>query len=261
MNKSTSITSITSINAVYLTDANRQDAAVMRGLHEGNCIIHEVNSISESIEQITRLVSEKSAGDVMLVADVQAGSFVLLTLLSDAGIRLPNVLMYNTVADDIQSVIRAIQMRVKDYLVLDDPASHKELRTRMMVEEMLANTAPAIVTTVPASPTLAAEKPPADQKRGIIWDPETHFIYCDNDQMLHLSPIEGKVFGLLYMNRKTVVYTEKIVKQCLGLPGVDRKTGTRLLRPHILRLRRKLNRYPVLVGRIVNVRTTGYMFT
>jgi DNA-binding response OmpR family regulator len=32
------------------------------------------------------------------------------------------------------------------------------------------------------------------------------------------------------------------------------------LRPHIVRLRRKLERYPVLSNRILNMRGAGYMF-
>ena len=248
----------------------------MRGLHGGKCIIHEINNISESIKRISQLVTEYSVNNVMVVADVQAGGFVLLALLNDAGIRLSNTMFFNSISDDIQSVIRAIQMHVKDYLIQDDPPSHRELRSRMMVEEMIAKQALNIVqpyssTSVPVIFTAGASKETATvarasetaapaQKRDIVWDPETHFIYYGNDQMLHLSPTEGKVFGLLYMNRKNVVYTEKIVKQCLGLSGVDRKTGTKLLRPHVMRLRRKLNHHSMLAGRIINVRTTGYMF-
>jgi DNA-binding response OmpR family regulator len=42
--------------------------------------------------------------------------------------------------------------------------------------------------------------------------------------------------------------------------GGDLEEGIKLLRPHIMRLRNKLERHPKLAHRVVNVRSNGYMF-
>jgi DNA-binding response OmpR family regulator len=53
---------------------------------------------------------------------------------------------------------------------------------------------------------------------------------------------------------------EELVRHVLTNPNVDVESGVKQLRPHIVRLRRKLERYPVLSNRILNMRGAGYMF-
>ena len=53
---------------------------------------------------------------------------------------------------------------------------------------------------------------------------------------------------------------EELVSHVLTNPIVGIEAGVKQLRPHIVRLRRKLERYPVLSNRILNMRGAGYMF-
>jgi DNA-binding response OmpR family regulator len=80
------------------------------------------------------------------------------------------------------------------------------------------------------------------------------------DSYVRLSPIEGRIFDLLLTNHNRTVPMEELVRHVLTNPNVDVESGVKQLRPHIVRLRRKLERYPVLSNRILNMRGAGYMF-
>jgi DNA-binding response OmpR family regulator len=51
-----------------------------------------------------------------------------------------------------------------------------------------------------------------------------------------------------------------LIAKALLKPNMSTDQGIKLLRPHVVRLRNKLDSYPALAHRIVNMRGNGYMF-
>jgi DNA-binding response OmpR family regulator len=80
------------------------------------------------------------------------------------------------------------------------------------------------------------------------------------DKYIRLSPVEGRVFDLLLSRRNHTVTMNELISHGLRHEDSNVEEGIKLLRPHMMRLRNKLERYPGLAHRIVNVRGNGYMF-
>jgi DNA-binding response OmpR family regulator len=260
--------------AVYLVGDGSADESIVKGLKQAHCEIVETRTISETIDQIrARQLEPRSGGRsadsagawlTVLIADVQAGALPLLILLRDLYNDLPPALLFDRKGDDILTVIRALQLGVREYLLSSDPELHRELRVRLVVERAGAElqrdgeqtpAAPAPVAPPAASP---AHQPP-DANLPFQWDPVGHVLRIEDDYV-RLSPIEGRIFDLLLTNRNRTVPMEELVHRVLTNPTVDIDAGVKQLRPHIVRLRRKLERYPVLANRILNMRGAGYMF-
>ena len=91
------------------------------------------------------------------------------------------------------------------------------------------------------------------------WDPEANVIYVQ-DKYIRLSPVEGRVFDLLLTQRNHTISMDELINHGLNRQDNNVEEGIKLLRPHMMRLRNKLERYPGLAHRIVNVRGNGYMF-
>ncbi len=94
---------------------------------------------------------------------------------------------------------------------------------------------------------------------GFHWDPAIHVIYVGNGY-LRLSPVEGRMFDLLLTRRNRTVLLEELIAAAFNRPDMDVNQGVKLLRPHMMRLRNKLEQFPELSHRIINLRGSGYMF-
>jgi DNA-binding response OmpR family regulator len=93
---------------------------------------------------------------------------------------------------------------------------------------------------------------------GFTWDPVAHIIIVGEAQ-LRLSPIQARIFDRLWSRRNNTVSMKELIDTVLLKPGMEVEEGVRLLRPHLVRLRNKLEAYPDLAHRIINVRGNGYM--
>jgi len=90
------------------------------------------------------------------------------------------------------------------------------------------------------------------------WDSVAHVIRVSG-KYIHLSPIEGRIFELLLRNRGRTVSLHDFMRYALKNAEVSEKIALEQLRPHIMRLRRKLSACPSLAERVVNTRGSGYM--
>jgi DNA-binding response OmpR family regulator len=201
---------------------------------------------------------------MILVAEVQAGAIPLLILLHDLLPELPPTMIYDRSGDDIHAVVRALQLGVREYLLATDAELNRELSARLLAERAGAEqqttgelaeageeeTEQGVDGTTPL---------PAGLDNQFQWDPIGHVLHL-GDSYVRLSPIEGRIFDLLLTNHNRTVPMEELVRHVLTNPNVDVEDGVKQLRPHIVRLRRKLERYPVLSNRILNMRGAGYMF-
>ena len=249
---------------IYLEGDSGSDAAIMRGMQQANCDIIETHSVSEALDKIRSTLTQEPAPLIILVAEVQAGAIPLLILLHDLLPNLPPTLIFDRAGDDIHAVVRALQLGVREYLLLTDPDLNRELSARLLAEragaeQQVPGEKPDVIEEVEPITVNPGTGLPANLDNQFQWDPIGHVLHL-GDSYVRLSPIEGRIFDLLLSNHNRTVPMEELVRHVLTNPNVDVEDGVKQLRPHIVRLRRKLERYPVLSNRILNMRGAGYMF-
>ena len=79
------------------------------------------------------------------------------------------------------------------------------------------------------------------------------------DNMIHLTPAEGRLLRVLIENPGRVYSHRELVLLVQGYDTSQRE-APEILRPLVSRLRHKLEEYPALSDRIVSVRGTGYVY-
>lgn len=250
---------------VYLAADNDPDVAITKGLQQAQCEIVVTKSVSETLDRIRAYRILDSALLVILVAEVQSGAIPLLILMRDVLSTLPPTLIYDRMGDDIHAVVKALQLGVRDYVLASDPEINREIGARLLVERASAEQSlnavmtPSTVMTEPVASAADAERSNESNEDQFQWDAIGHVLHL-GENYIRLSPIEGRIFDMLLANHNRTVAMEDLVRHVLTNPGVDVDAGVKQLRPHIVRLRRKLERYPVLSNRILNMRGSGYMF-
>ncbi len=258
-----------SAQIIYMTNGHGVDPAILKGLVEAGCEVRDTHSVAETFSSLRNTTTHAGSPNCMLVAEVQAGAIPLLTLLHETGVILPPTLLFDQDGNNLQPAIKALQLGVKDYVLASEPALQRELRARVLAERMAtaqrqnAKQADApyeppfapIPTTISTAP--ANEKPNTDVE--FQWDLESHVIYIQNTYV-RLSPVEGRIFDLLLTRHNRAVSAQELLEVGLKKTDGDLEEGIKLLRPHIMRLRNKLERHSRLAHRVVNVRGNGYMF-
>ena len=256
--------------AIYLTNDGIADEALEKGLYEAGCLVECAHSVSEVIQWL-RVRGVISAGgakgqrpsngvvasanvtghSVILVASIKGGAIPLLTLLREQGHEPPPTLVYDEDGHDVHTIVRALQLGVREYVLASDPDIQRSLSARLLVERVSADH---------FEPPAAQEHPtaPPAPSSGYEWDAIGRVIHIGEDYV-RLSSVEGRIFDMLYRNRNHTVQVTELVPNVLMRQNLDISIGARRLRPHIMRLRRKLEHYPNLGMRIVNMRGTGYM--
>jgi DNA-binding response OmpR family regulator len=250
---------------IYLASDKGPDAAIVRGLQQADCELIETRTVGETLDKVRTYSGREEPAVVILVAEVQGGAIPLLILLHDLLSSLPPTLIFDRKGDDINAVVKALQLGVREYLLAADPEINRELSARLLAERASAESQqspnieqPAQVEA-PRNGTDVMSGLPAGLDAQFQWDPIGHVLHL-GESYVRLSPIEGRIFDLLLTNHNRTVPMEELVHHVLTNPNVDVEAGVKQLRPHIVRLRRKLERYPILSNRILNMRGAGYMF-
>ncbi len=247
---------------IYMMDGRGADPAILRGLLAAGCDVRDTHSVAETLNSLRAAGTRSGTKSVILVAEVQAGAIPLLTLLRETGTQLPPTLLFDQEGNSIQAAIKALTFGVQDYVLASEPAIQRELRARVLAERIQSSdpstaSKPVLPRESIVANPLATER--ADQRGDFQWDPEAKVIYVQ-DKYIRLSPVEGRVFDLLLSRRNRTVPMEELLSHGLQRHHGNVDEGIRLLRPHMMRLRNKLERHPRLAHRIINVRGNGYMF-
>jgi len=79
------------------------------------------------------------------------------------------------------------------------------------------------------------------------------------DQIIHLTPAEGRLLRVLIENPGRVYSHRELVLLVQGYDTSQRE-APEILRPLVSRLRHKLESFPSLSDRVVSVRGTGYLY-
>jgi DNA-binding response OmpR family regulator len=251
--------------AVYMSNGSGADPAIRRGLIEAGYEVVCTHGIAETLSQLQikethmsadptyALKADGNVRDVVLVAEVQAGAIPLLTLLREQGVHTPPTLVFDREGSDIRIAIKALQLGVRDYLLASDPEVSRELCACVLARHQ--GGMPHWFMGLKHARQVGQAGKVAGEFQ---WDAKMHVVRMGAER-LRLSPIEGRIFDLLFTNRGHVVTVTDFVVHALKKPELDPLLGARQLRPHLMRLRRKLGHYPLVANRIVNTRGSGYM--
>ncbi|MCS7059978.1 MAG: winged helix-turn-helix domain-containing protein [Anaerolineae bacterium] len=244
--------------AVYMTNGEGPDEAILQGLHGAGCEVTRTHSIAQTLEFIHSLPPEETP---LLIAEVQSGAMPLLAILREYSYQMPPTVLLDRVGNDIYAPIKALEFGVKAYLLVSQPPIERQITTQLTAERAFAESRAALHESSSAgklASKVAGSSSSEELNEDFDWDPVSHVIRIAG-KYIHLSPIEGRIFNLLVERRGRTVTLREFMQNALKNPNVSEKTALEQLRPHIMRLRRKLAVYPPLAERIVNTRGSGYM--
>jgi DNA-binding response OmpR family regulator len=244
--------------AIYLGNGLQPDPAIVKSLADKGFGIEHTHTIVETLQSVYDHQEMHRPGLVhqgaglVIVAEVQSGGIPLLIVLREELRSAPPVLLFDRSNDNVRVAVQALQLGASDYLLhTDDPEFRRE-RTDMLLQRM--NDGAQAVEEVANWATDDA----ALRLEGVDWDPMSNRIVVD-DAEVHLTPIQARIFDRLWINRNATVSTADLVRLVLLRDDIDLREGSRLLRPHLVRLRNALDNHPKLAHRIVNIRGSGYM--
>jgi DNA-binding response OmpR family regulator len=154
-----------------------------------------------------------------------------------------------------ETAIQALRLRVHDYLLKPAPPSQvvnsvkKGLARREARLKARGGTATMEVDDGALEITL---------KDGTHIDLSRRQVR-KKDQVIHLTPAEGRLLRVLIENPGRVYSHRELVLLVQGYDTSQRE-APEILRPLVSRLRHKLEAFPSLSDRVVSVRGTGYLY-
>ena len=246
--------------AIYLRNGQQPDEAIERALRDAGCFVEHTHTIVETLRAIYdfgeehKHLGKRMASMLMVVAEVQCGGVPLLMVIREELRDPPSVLLLDRSSDNIRAAVQALQLGASEYLLSSDTAQFRAERTRTLVDRMRTEEQEPLET----ADELVRMTEGAASIDGVDWDPVSNRIVVD-DSEVHLTPIQARIFDRLWVNRNATVSTEDLVRLVLLRDDVNLREGSRLLRPHLVRLRAALDHHPKLAHRIVNIRGSGYM--
>ena len=154
-----------------------------------------------------------------------------------------------------ETAIQALRLRVHDYLLKPAPPS----QVVNSVKKGLARR-DARLKARGGSSTMEVDEGVAEfsLKDGTHIDLSRRQIR-KKDQIIHLTPAEGRLLRVLIENPGRVYSHRELVLLVQGYDTSQRE-APEILRPLVSRLRHKLEDFPSLSDRIVSVRGTGYLY-
>ena len=154
-----------------------------------------------------------------------------------------------------ESAIQALRLRVHDYLLKPAPPS----QVVNSVKKGLARRE-ARLKARGGSATMEVDEGTLEfsLKDGTHIDLSRRQVR-KRDQVIHLTPAEGRLLRVLIENPGRVYSHRELVLLVQGYDTSQRE-APEILRPLVSRLRHKLEAFPSLSDRIVSVRGTGYLY-
>jgi len=154
-----------------------------------------------------------------------------------------------------ESAVQALRLRIHDYLLKPAPPTQ------------VVNSVKKGLTRREARLKMRAGPSTADIEDGgaeFSLNDGTHIDLSrrqvrKKDQIIHLTPAEGRLLRVLIENPGRVYSHRELVLLVQGYDTSQRE-APEILRPLVSRLRHKLELFPSLSDRIVSVRGTGYLY-
>lgn len=154
-----------------------------------------------------------------------------------------------------ESAIQALRLRIHDYLLKPAPPANviNSVKKGLARRDARLKARGGTVTN-----DIDEGAPEFSLKDGTHIDLSRRQIR-KKDQMIHLTPAEGRLLRVLIENPGRVYSHRELVLLVQGYDTSQRE-APEILRPLVSRLRHKLETFPALSESIVSVRGTGYLY-
>jgi DNA-binding response OmpR family regulator len=153
-----------------------------------------------------------------------------------------------------ESAVQALRLRIHDYLLKPAPPS----QVVNSVKKGLARREARLKARGGSSMDVEEGGSEVSLKDGTYIDLSRRQIR-KKDQLIHLTPAEGRLLRVLIENPGRVYSHRELVLLVQGYDTSQRE-APEILRPLVSRLRHKLESFPALSESIVSVRGTGYLY-
>ena len=155
-----------------------------------------------------------------------------------------------------ETAIQALRLRVHDYLLKPAPPA----QVVNSVKKGLVRREARLKARGGSSTSMEVDDGPLEitLKDGTHIDLSRRQVR-KKDQVIHLTPAEGRLLRVLIENPGRVYSHRELVLLVQGYDTSQRE-APEILRPLVSRLRHKLEAFPSLSDRVVSVRGTGYLY-
>ena len=212
-----------------------------------------------SLPSIVHVISESGGHDAdLIVSCVQEGGLTVAQMISQLDACHPPFVALIDRAGDVAAAIKAMRLKVADYLPLAEGEDKMVARFSLLASRLSERGHAEPHIEAEQEPTRAfAHGQQSSAPHQVWWDANICAIRSD-DMWVPLRPIEWKLFETLVSKRGSVVSTEDLILSALSRTGTT-AADTSLLRLHVSRLRAKLNAHFAQELSIVTMRGRGYM--
>jgi len=254
------------VTALFLFDGACPDAAVTQHLNERGIAVRTTNSLAQAMSLVNSPLANhasnppfndlslmtssaisdgsQSSNYRLIVAEVSAGGISLAEYIveqySNETSPRPCIVLLDQ-HHDIGAARRALRLAVEAYLLSDDRIEQK---VRELDRVLAKASAQAIRMINIESPRFVRQN----------WSSET----ANKQVAARLSTIESAIMTCLTDQVGLPVSAKSIVSMVMGRE-LDEDKAASLLRPHISRLRSKLEPMPQMPQHLLTVRGKGYM--
>jgi DNA-binding response OmpR family regulator len=276
--------------ALYLTNDSQIDQEVFEVLSSLCEQVHVVSAIAQATALIESpsLASDLNASKLFIVADVSAGGIVLAeyvnNLFSNATQDLSRTIQAQNYArpiailldrvGDVTVARKALRLGVDGYILSSDTAQDKhDIIHRLLSRPLHATSQPTIHANANGAVGGSPIANNGANGHGSVGNGHGHYQSSDSYNMgdasgegdsdtmamTRLSQIESAIMNCLSEHIGLPLSARSIVHEVMGR-DMDEEKAASLIRPHISRLRSKVEPTPQMPQRLLTVRGKGYMF-
>ncbi len=252
------------LTALFLFDGVHPDERTMLRLVELGAVVRTTNSLAQAMTLVRATLTPNApmmimnelstmasnSADVissncdLIVADVSAGGIALAEFVAEQTVfadSRPAIILIDN-QKDVGAARRALRLNVDAYVLADEPQDRRlsEMNRAIGKAEHLQDT----------KTQLEAQRP----TRNGLWGNQRP----SSPSNARLSTIENAIMACLADRVGLPVSAQNIVSVVMGRE-LDEDKAASLLRPHISRLRSKLEPMPQMPQHLLTVRGKGYM--
>lgn len=222
---------------------------------------YEVTAVGDGDTALRELA--RSTYDLM-VLDLRLGGMSGIDVITQTNDSYPKLkVIILTAYGSMDTAIQALRYRVDDYLI--KPASPKDIirsidrvlkgETSIIAQQVISETRTGY--RAGESITQPYEHTVFHAPNGVIIDCMRRRITWQTD-VIHLTPTEAKIMGVLLENNSLVVRHQELVQKAYGY-RVGAEEAAKILRPILSRLNSKLEQIPGGEKWINSIRGSGYL--
>jgi DNA-binding response OmpR family regulator len=253
--------------ALYLVSDSQADETVIELLKSRCTEVHVVSAIAQATALIESPSHDSDGSDStdVIVADVAAGGTALAEFVVEryasespaAGLDCarPLIVLIDDLGD-VQAARKALRLRVNAYLLPSDSPAERIVAIDRLLSAQRKNC---------AETGSARSSPSSGSGNGGYFGigngsgGDTGAALFDMSGASRLSQIESAIMSCLSAHTGLPMSARSIVSHVMGRE-MDEDKAASLIRPHISRLRSKVEPTPQMPQRLLTVRGKGYMF-